>query len=271
MPSHSFKLAAGSAAAMALTVAGVMTADAAPRDHGWKKISTKSADFRKDIDVISMDAWDGQLARFNMRIRHNMTSIYRLRLVYEDGGSHQYGLPRKFHRPGSRTRTFNNPNPDRRVAYLEIGHRSIDRDGDGFGGRKAKVDIFGKREHFGQWPDVSQNQQRLGSLIAHRRARTVNLPVDLNKGRYSALRLQAPNRGVVVDSILVTFGNGQTRQISDRRVIMGGATSAAIDLPGRRRFIEKVTVRLRKVRGLFKNINHGGYPRRTVLNVIGVR
>ena len=68
MQSHSFKLAAGGAAAMALTVAGVMTADAAPRDNGWNKISTKTADFRKDIDVISMDAWDGKLARFNMRI-----------------------------------------------------------------------------------------------------------------------------------------------------------------------------------------------------------
>ena len=99
----------------------------------------------------------------------------------------------------------------------------------------------------------------------------MNLPIDLNNGRYSALRLHAPNRGVVIESMQVTFGNGQTKQISDRRVVMGGATSSAIDLPGNRRFIEKVTVRLRKVRGIFKNINYGGYPRPTVLDVIGVR
>ena len=271
MPSHSLKLAAGSAAAMMLTVAGGMTADAEPRHHGWNKFSTKTADFRKDIDVIPMDAWNGKLARFNMRVRRNSASIYRLRLIYEDGGAHHYGLPRKFYGPGQRTQTFRNPNPNRRVAYVEIGHRSLDRYGNGFERKKAQVDFFGKREHFQSWPDVSDNQRKLGSLIAHRKYRTVSLPVDLNNGRYRALRLNAPNRGVVIESVEVTFGNGRTRQISDRRVIIGGATTPEIDLPGKRRFIERVTVRLRKVRGLFKNINYGGYPRPTVLNVIGIR
>ncbi|MEM7748094.1 MAG: hypothetical protein AAF346_07565 [Pseudomonadota bacterium] len=271
MPSHSLKIATGGAAAMALTIAGVMTADAAPRDHGWKKIATKTADFRKDVDVIPLDAWDGQLARFSLRIRRTRASIYRLSLVYEDGGTHGFGLPRKFHRPGSRTKAFLNPSPNRRVAYIEIRHRSIDPYGDGFDRAKAKVDIFAKRRHFQSWPDASENRRKLGSLIAHRKYHTVNLPVDLNKGRYSALRLHAPNRGVVVDSVEVTFGNGRTRHISDRRVIIGGATSPVIDLPGNRRFIQRVTVRLRKVRGLFKNINYGGYPQPTVLNVIGVR
>ncbi|MEM9354729.1 MAG: hypothetical protein AAGB04_00825 [Pseudomonadota bacterium] len=271
MPSHSLKIATGGAAAMALTIAGLMTADAAPRDHGWKKIATKAADFRKDVDVVSMDAWNGQLARFSLRIRQNQASISRLRLVYEDGGSHGFGLTRNFHNPGSRTKPFINPNPNRRVAYIEIRHRSIDRYGDGFGRPKAKIDFFARRRNFQSWPDVSEGRRKLGSLIAHRKYRTVNLPVDLNKGRYRALRLHAPNRGVVVDSVEVTFGNGRTRHVSDRRVIIGGATSSIIDLPGNRRFIQRVTVRLRKVRGLFKNINYGGYPQPTVLDVIGIR
>ena len=261
------------AATAALTLTGAFAAQAAPDRIGWVKVGSERADYQRDLDVYKLDILGGKLDRFRMHIQRNTVAIYRLKLVYEDGRTHKYGLPRRLYGRGERTRTFRNPHPQRSVAYVEIGHRTTREDR----GRQATVMLYGKQYRDYDWQDPPHEPTVLGSLSGGWGFRTKVLRPESYHGRFRGLKLRARNRGVVVSSVRVTFSNGATRELTGRRVIFKGATTDTIDLPGIRRRIEKVTVRLRRMRSVLRlNTSYGdrefgGRRGRAVLDIIGVR
>lgn len=83
-------------------------------------------------------------------------------------------------------------------------------------------------------------------LLGHKRieGRADNDRIDLGPraGAFRALQFRVEGGDVRFDRVLVTYGNGQTDQISVRSEIPSGGRSRAIDLPGDRRVISSIAM-----------------------------
>lgn len=261
--------AIGMTALMAGIAAPITTQAAPPSD--WVHIGTERADFAKDRDVYALDKVDGHVGSLKLTVNARSVSIYSLKLVYEDGGAHQFGIARRFHRPGQTAGTFDNPNPDRRVAYLEIGHRSLDRNYRPQ--RLGAVAVHARRPFEPPQPPVFEPEELvLGSLLPRRELQTRTLEIGFEQGRFRALRFKAHRRTAVIEGVEVTFGNGRSQYFPTRQVVFRGAQTPELDLNGKRRFIASVKVHYRRSRlDLFRaraDRDGRGRPR---LEIIGLR
>ncbi len=78
----------------------------------------------------------------------------------------------------------------------------------------------------------------------------VEFDVGRDEGRLAELRLFAEHGDVFVREATILFGNGETQQARVRDRLNENELSEVIDLSGERRFVHKVRVRARLVRGV---------------------
>jgi hypothetical protein len=82
----------------------------------------------------------------------------------------------------------------------------------------------------------------LGQMRIEGRADNDRIDLGPRAGAFRALQFRATGGGVRFERILVTYGNGETDQISVGSEIPSGGRTRAIDLPGNRRVIGSVAM-----------------------------
>jgi hypothetical protein len=85
----------------------------------------------------------------------------------------------------------------------------------------------------------------LGSRSVLLQADVDVIPVTFLQGTFTHLQLRVRGNGVYINSMVVTFTNGQTQSLPVRNFIPAGGQTRQIDLPGNRRFIRGVELRYR--------------------------
>ncbi len=271
MPSRNHILKAVGLTALAAAVAAPMAVHAQHYDT-WVHIGSQRADFERDRDVFSLDKIGGRLGRFKFEVRGRRVSIYSLKLVYEDGGARVIGLSRNRYRPGRTAGVFRNPLPERKVAYIEIGHRTL-HGRRHFGNHLASVALYAKQHHSEPVPPHDGGASVvLGSMTPRRHIAEHTVRVGFGRGPFRALRFKAHNRTAVITGFEVTFGNGRKQFFRSERVVFRGAQTPELDLAGRQRFIDRITVRYRRSRiDLFRTGHNRFHRPRARLEVIGIR
>jgi hypothetical protein len=89
---------------------------------------------------------------------------------------------------------------------------------------------------------VSAQWTHLGSAKVHGHADHDEIVVTALEGDFSAIRLAVENEGIHFEKVVVHFGNGKKQELAIRDFIPAGGETRALDLPGRDRVINKVTL-----------------------------
>jgi hypothetical protein len=97
-------------------------------------------------------------------------------------------------------------------------------------------------------PAEAQEWMRLGSKRVDGRRDRDSIEVDRG-GRFRALMFRVSDSAARIDDVVVHFENGARFRPTVRRVFSRGSHSHVIDLPGRRRDIDRVTFRYSDLRG----------------------
>lgn len=71
------------------------------------------------------------------------------------------------------------------------------------------------------------------------------IAVTAAKGVYTKIQLRIKGRAVHFLDLKITYGNGETQDVTIRKVIEKGGQTRAIDLPGNKRVIRKVALTYR--------------------------
>jgi hypothetical protein len=86
--------------------------------------------------------------------------------------------------------------------------------------------------------------------------------IDVDRGRFRALRFRVSDSRARIHSVVVRFENGERYRVPVREVFSRGSGSRIIDLPGRRRDIDEIS---------FRYSDLGGRNRRADVTVYGLR
>jgi hypothetical protein len=117
----------------------------------------------------------------------------------------------------------------------------------------AAVPVEAQRRFGGNWV-------RLGSKEID--GRRDSDTIDVDRGRFRALRFRVSDSRARIHSVVVRFDNGQRYRVPVREVFSRGSGSRIIDLPGNRREIDEVS---------FRYSDLGGRGRRADVTVYGLR
>src|SRR5688572_5015297 len=99
--------------------------------------------------------------------------------------------------------------------------------------------------------EATTGWDKLGERWVHGKADRDVIHVGRRDGRFTRLLLVVEHSALVLDDIVITFGDGSTWSPRTRLVFDEQTRSRVIDLPGEARFIRKITVR-------YGNLSGGG-------------
>ncbi|MEO1265217.1 MAG: hypothetical protein AAFV26_05905, partial [Pseudomonadota bacterium] len=92
----------------------------------------------------------------------------------------------------------------------------------------------------------SNDWERISRRIIPKQLITETIVLGREVGRFSRLRIQSDRGNLVIRGIKVRFGNGRTRELLDeRRVRLSAGEQRDFDLPGNRRFIDRIELSVR--------------------------
>ncbi|HHG83150.1 MAG TPA: hypothetical protein ENJ82_00245 [Bacteroidetes bacterium] len=75
------------------------------------------------------------------------------------------------------------------------------------------------------------------------------IAVTGERGKFSALRIKVNRSSIFLNTVIVTFGNGETLRVKLGRRILAGNETQSVDLPGAGRTIRKVELNYRTLPG----------------------
>lgn len=87
---------------------------------------------------------------------------------------------------------------------------------------------------------VSAQWRQLGSKEVDYRVDRDTITVGLLRGDFRRVKLQVRNAPIRIQSMVITFRNGETQDVQLRNLIRAGGETRAINLTGKERVISKV-------------------------------
>jgi hypothetical protein len=216
----------------------------------WELLGEQTVGFRVDNDSIVLrhnEEWYRNRAyrALQFQAERNDVHLISLRIIYLNGHAEDLRIDRLIRRGSSLEVDL--PGERSYLRQIDMRYRSnvgISLAPDGIRLQQAVVKVYGDRARRGP-PSVAQD--RWDEMDTKRFDRTdaeVVLRPGRDSGRVASIKLRSLGEVIEIRRIAIQFANGETQTVRiDRRLEQDNETDA-IDLEGRRRMIERVTVSL---------------------------
>lgn len=234
-------------AAIAVMAALPAEARRAPPSH-WVLLGEQTVGFRVDRDTINIGDGNARFSQLRIEAEKNDVYLLAMRLVYQNGYAEDFRVDREI-KSGTDALPVDLKGARSYLKQIELTYRARPS----FEGR-AVVRVYG--ELHDRWRNEHRSAGRDDTFdvidtqrISRRDRSPVLFDVGRRDGRFARLRLQARDGDVRIESVRITFGNGETQQVQIDDRLQSGEMSRSIDLEGDRRFVRSVRVDARPARG----------------------
>ncbi len=241
-------------ALMALALA--LPASAQRHSRDWVLLGEQTVGFRTDRDTITVGREGVRFSQLRIQAERADVHLISLRLVYQNGYAEQFQVDREL-RAGADALPVDLRGERSWLRQIELVYRSRPN----FEGR-AVVRVYGELRG-GPPPQADRDEGRDSDRRGDRRdfdvigtqrisrnsENDIVFDIGRREGRFSSLRFQAKDGDVRINSVRITYGNGETQRVDVDDRIGEGQMSRPIDLEGDRRFIRSVRVNGRPARG----------------------
>jgi hypothetical protein len=208
----------------------------------WRLLGTQAASASADHDTFYVGRSAGRFGALKFRVLDRRIALADVKVIYGNGSSEHLDV-REHLRPGDTTPAYDLKGDRRFIDRIEVlyqtnwKHAALGRlqifgllagehQGNG-GGEPLPGEPAGRFEHLGS--------TTVGRLIDHD-----TFWVGHEKGSFRTLKFDVSANDVHVYTMRVRFSNGETQNFDVNAVIRAGRSTPALDLAGRKRFIERV-------------------------------
>ncbi len=219
-------------------------------DDRWELLGEQRVGFRVDTDSIVLrhnEEWYRNKAyrALQFQVEGNEVHLISLRLIYPNGHAEDVRVDRLI--PRDNDLVVDLPGERSYLRQIDMRYRSNFGLSLGPGGvrvQQAVVKVYGDRARR-RSPSVAETRwDEIDTKRFDRSDEEVVLRPDRDSGRIGSIKLRSLGDTIEIRRITIQFGNGEDQVVRiDRRFEQGEETDA-IDLEGRRRKIERVTVAL---------------------------
>lgn len=209
----------------------------------WVLLGEQRVGFRVDHDTVDVGNSGARFSELRIVAERNDVHLMSLRLVYQNGYAEDFKVD-KLLRDGAEALPVDLRGERSFLKQIEMVYRARPS-----AKGEAIVKVYGElrgRPGFGGGPSAQSDfdvidTQRVG------RDRDEMAVFDLGRrdGRFSAIRFRADDGGIRINSVRVTYGNGETQTVDVGDRLDEGEQTKVIDLEGDRRFIRRVEVQAR--------------------------
>jgi hypothetical protein len=212
---------------------------------GWILFGAQEVSFRGDRDIIRVGEQMGRFERLALRISDNDIFLRELTIVYANGERDRKVIETSIP-AGSQTRPIDLKG-DRFIREIELVYRSNP-------GRRdpAVVEVYGDIAN--AWiGDQGRKKgwlmlgaERVSMFSKEREA----IRVDPRVGRIKAIRFAARKSDITFYSARIVYDNGAAENLPVTRKLKDGEFTAAFDLHGRGRRVDRIEMKYRSKLGL---------------------
>lgn len=234
-------------AAIAAMVAMPAEARRAPPSN-WVLLGEQTVGFRVDRDTINIGDGNARFSQLRIEAENNDVFMLAIRLVYQNGYAEDFRVDREI-KSGSDALPIDLKGARSYLKQIELTYRARPS----FEGR-AIVRVYGELQD--RWRDEHRGAGRDDKFdvidtqrISRRDRAPVIFDVGRREGRFARLRFQAKDGDIRIESVRITYRNGDTQQVQIDDRLQSGEMSRSIDLEGDRRHVRSVRVEARPARG----------------------
>jgi len=230
------------------TFSGTAIAQRGADDDRWERLGEQSVGFGVDSDSIVLrhnEEWYRNKAYRALRfqVEGNDVHLIALRLVYLNGQDEDVRVDRLIQRGSGLVVDL--PGDRSFLRQIDMRYRSSFGLSLGPGGprvERAVVTVYGDRAGRRPPPVADRRWEELDTRRFERTEAEVVLKPD--RGRAGSIKLRSIGETIEIRRIMIEFGNGETQEVRIGRRFDQGEETEAIDIEGRRRPIDRVTVSL---------------------------
>ncbi len=204
-----------------------------PSLAGFEVLDAQRFDRRTDRVTLAGGAGP-RVSEIALRVQGRPIVLDTVRVRFANGASQVVRLGVRL-RDGETTQRIDLDGGHRRIEQVSVQLLPRRRGGD------ARLQLLAKRSP--ELPRVDGYVQ-LNAKTFDRRQNRVQFRVGRGDGRLARLRLRSAGEPVVISAVRIRFGNGQTQSISGDMRLGYGQVSPPIDLSGRARFVDAVSIDL---------------------------
>jgi hypothetical protein len=214
---------------------------------GWTLLGTQTVNGGRDRDTIRIGKRMGGFDQLTLVVTDSDLDLQDMTIVFTGGEKWQPKLKHVF-KEGQRSRAIDLPGKDRTISRVDLVYANLP------GGGKARVELYGR--DVGRpappplTPVVWENKgwTFLGKKTVDGWRDRDRLNVS---GAYTDLTFAVSGSDVQLNSIVVTFGNGEKYEMNNPVVFKEGTRTAPVNLPGAVR-------KVRSIEFAYQNLPGGG-------------
>jgi len=207
----------------------------------WYKLGSRKVDFKKETDTISVGAKEGRFSALKFDVNRANLEMYNIVVTFGNGETFSPDTRIKF-KKNSLSRTIDLPGKARVIQKVKFVYKSKAKRKTGF--KKAKIDVFGKRNKNAKKPKAAKKPsfpgwKHVGSRKVSPKKEKDTISV-IEDGKIQSLRFAFTNGAVEVYNVRIHFANGEAFSPRTKLIFKPDTISRDIDLPGKRRRVTKV-------------------------------
>ncbi|MEK7487490.1 MAG: hypothetical protein AABZ60_24440 [Planctomycetota bacterium] len=195
----------------------------------WEKLGSCRANFQGDHDVITV-THEGKFVAIKFDVEDARLEMYNVKITFGNGEIFSPETQLVFSKE-SRSRTIDLPGESRVIKKVEFFYRTMKNKRQ----EHADLDLFGKRSE-----EKKEQWEKLGTRRVDFQSEKDTIAVATQEGTFNALRLEVEEGALEMFDVRVHFANGEMFSPETRFYFKEDTRTVVIDLPGNKRFIEKV-------------------------------
>ncbi|MEZ5774517.1 MAG: hypothetical protein R3D33_07400 [Hyphomicrobiaceae bacterium] len=210
----------------------------APQGEGWENLGSGTIDSGRDRDTVKVGRREGQFDALALSVYGRAVKIRSVRVFYTDGDSEDIDFQRDV-ADGGTTEPVELSGGRRTIDRIELAYSQDRRRGP-----RPEVTVWGlKSPPLPTVPYRSGDWDLLGvESVDGRRDRDI-VRVGAAEGFYASIGLSVRGAGIRIDSVKVTYANGETEELDVRSQLRDGEFSRPVRVNGDRRRIQQIELR----------------------------
>lgn len=211
--------------------------------RGWDKLGEVRVQGKRDRDTLKIGRDDGRFSKLTFVAEDSDLEVYDIVVTFGNGETFEPKVRHTF-KEGTRTRAIDLPGKDRFIKRIDFRYGNLP------GGGRATLVVYGLPETAPAptpapppppppvWDD--RGWTLLGEQTVSGKADLDRIVIGKDDGKFRQLTIVVLDSDLQMNDLVVFFGNGDTFNPKLKQFFKDGSRTRVIDLPRKRRFIDKI-------------------------------